>query len=389
MNRVTAHLTLYAVAGTLWLGASRLPRPAAPSAPPAFDYAETERRVSFLEAKETADPGAFGLSLLASAYLSRFSETGDETDLSRAENAARLSLNLRPNDSAKLSLAHSLIGQHQFAEAEKTVAGISGGEATLAECQLETGRYDAATHTLSLAQAARPTDPNLKALRARLFEIDGDVEHTLVTYKDALAGAQKIHSLPAPTCAWFHAQLGAALARARKPEEADAEFHQALEHFPGDWRTLTAQAKLRFSQQDWVGAQESAQASLKIVSTPEAAMIAADSAEKLGDSKETVRLRNLILESTTGAHQHGRSLALYLADHDLKPSEAVALAEAEAKTRPSIESYDALAWCLFKAGRKPEAEAAMRKALARGTRDPQLRHHAEQILGPNTLETQR
>ena len=165
--------------------------------------------------------------------------------------------------------------------------------------------------------------------------------------------------------------------------------HEKMVPNPGDWRTLTAQAKLRFSQQDWAGAQESGQSSLKIVSTPEAAMIAADSAEKLGDSEETARLRSLIFESATGAHQHGRSLALYLADHDLKPSEAVALAEAEAKTRPSIESYDALAWCLFKAGRKPEAEAAMRKALARDTRDPQLRHHAEQILGPNTLETQR
>jgi tetratricopeptide (TPR) repeat protein len=385
MKRLYAHLTLYSVAGALWLGAARLPRPAEKPALPAFDYGETERHVALLEEKEAVDPGALGLGMLAQSYLSRFAETGDETDLSRAESAARRSLTIRErgNRAAKTALGRSLVGQHRFNEAEQSVRGVAGGEAVLAECLIETGRYDEALKVLSDAQATYPTDPNLKALRARLFEIDGEGERALSSYRDALAEAQTIHGLSAPSRAWFHARLGNALERMGKSTEAEAEYTQALEHFPGDWRTLTSLARLTLDRGDLAGAKESASASLTIVETPEAAMVAADAAERLGENTEAARLRARIAKSATGAHKHGRSLALYFADRGERLSEAVALARDEVRVRPSIESYDALAWCLYKAGRKREAETAMRKALVRGTCDPQLLSHAKTIFMEN------
>ncbi len=361
MNRLSAHLLLYAVGGALWLGAARLPRPAPPTtaASSAFDYAETERRVSFLEAKEAADPGAFGLGLLAQSYLTRFSETGDEADLSRAESAARRSLKIRPNDAAKITLARSLIAGHRFAEAEKVVQGVVGGESVRAECQLETGRYDDALKTLSVAQASSPTDPFLKTLRARLFEIDGENERALQTYRDALKESEKLHGLPAPTRAWLHARLGTALAKNGKPEEAETELSAALEQFPGDWRTLAALARLKACLGDTEKARELARESQQIALSDEAAQL-------LGEEP--------------GNHRHGRTVALYLADSDKKIDEAVALARADMKSRPSIESYDALAWCLFKAGKTTEAEETMRRALARGTRDASFFYHAGRIF---------
>jgi len=51
----------------------------------------------------------------------------------------------------------------------------------------------------------------------------------------------------------------------------------------------------------------------------------------------------------------------------------------ELKTRRDVYGYDLLAWALHKAGRDPEARVAMRRALAWGTQDPQLRRHAAEI----------
>ena len=71
-------------------------------------------------------------------------------------------------------------------------------------------------------------------------------------------------------------------------------------------------------------------------------------------------------------------LALYDADHT--PGDAaVAKARKALIERPSIVGHDVLAWNLFRAGAVAEAADEMTKALATGSRDPQLRFHAAAI----------
>ena len=56
----------------------------------------------------------------------------------------------------------------------------------------------------------------------------------------------------------------------------------------------------------------------------------------------------------------------------------------ELRTRHDIYGYDLLAWALHAQGRDVEAKAAMARALAQGTKDAQLFHHAgviERALG--------
>jgi tetratricopeptide (TPR) repeat protein len=71
-----------------------------------------------------------------------------------------------------------------------------------------------------------------------------------------------------------------------------------------------------------------------------------------------------------------RSLALCLADHGLRTEEAVRLAEADVRERPSIHAHDALSWALLAAGRAEAALAAATRATALGTREPLLLFHA-------------
>jgi tetratricopeptide (TPR) repeat protein len=76
---------------------------------------------------------------------------------------------------------------------------------------------------------------------------------------------------------------------------------------------------------------------------------------------------------------YDRTLVTYLADHGLEPARAVRLARAELAVRQDVFGYDALAWALLADGRPAEAQAAMDRALAVGTRDPRLLYHAGMI----------
>ena len=76
---------------------------------------------------------------------------------------------------------------------------------------------------------------------------------------------------------------------------------------------------------------------------------------------------------------YNRQLALFYADHDMKPEEAYANASKEYELRRDIYGADAVAWTALKAGKVVEAQAAMKEALKLGTKDARLFYHAGMI----------
>src|SRR5262249_26379819 len=76
---------------------------------------------------------------------------------------------------------------------------------------------------------------------------------------------------------------------------------------------------------------------------------------------------------------YNRELALFYADHDLKPAVAVDLARKELDVRRDIYTYDVLAWALLKNGEPRQALAEMQPALRLDTRDARLYFHAGMI----------
>jgi hypothetical protein len=57
----------------------------------------------------------------------------------------------------------------------------------------------------------------------------------------------------------------------------------------------------------------------------------------------------------------------------------LAAAQSEIENRRDVYGYDLLAWALYKSARFAEARVAMREAMAQGTHDPLLSHHARTI----------
>ncbi|HYY06704.1 MAG TPA: hypothetical protein VE997_08995, partial [Candidatus Limnocylindria bacterium] len=73
---------------------------------------------------------------------------------------------------------------------------------------------------------------------------------------------------------------------------------------------------------------------------------------------------------------YGRQLALFYADHDRRPEEALRLARLEAAGRGDIYTDDTLAWACYTNGRFAEAARAAHRALRLGTEDAMLHYHA-------------
>lgn len=391
MNRLTAQVGVFGIGALLWTTAALVrqqdaPAPMAPAHRP-FDPAETERAVAFLEMRERQDPqGAVAIGMLAQAYLARAAATGDESDLVRAEAAARRSLDIRErgNAAALAALAKSQMSRHRFAVglalADRLTAQGERDQADRirAECLLETGRYDRAALALGRLLARQPDDPTATTLRARLWEIDGQPERALGLYRQALERVETNFDATGPTLAWFRGRVAQCLDTMGRRDEARTLWLSALDVFPGNSRAMLAIAKEDACRGAWEEAIEGAQRAERTAPSQEAAVLLHDAYAATGRRADAEAQTRRLREGGL-AHQHGRTLALFLADQGIDLETAAALAEQDRMQRPDIYARDALAWVRFRQGRIDEAAHEIEKALARGTRDPALHYHAGRI----------
>jgi Flp pilus assembly protein TadD len=73
-------------------------------------------------------------------------------------------------------------------------------------------------------------------------------------------------------------------------------------------------------------------------------------------------------------------MAQFLADHDRDPDQALRMAEAEYKIRPTVYAADTLAWCYYKNGQISEARKYSLKALSQNTPESIFLYHRGLIL---------
>ncbi|WP_309721023.1 tetratricopeptide repeat protein, partial [Armatimonas sp.] len=299
MRRGIAHVLVFAVGGLFWAGKHFSPKPTTPTTPAhaPYDPTEVEKSVRFLEARAQSDPqGATGLAMLASAYLRRQSELGDPDDLLRAETSARRSLSVRSHNNpiGLWALTKALMGRHAFTEAH-AVAEKLGDGALEAECDIELGNYDKARKRLGDAALQRPTDPVIRALQARLWELVGKTPLAEDAYKSALNLVEANFEAAGPSRAWFHGRLGAFYASLGRLDEAKSSYEAALEAFPNDRRATLGLAQVAADQ----GNRTEAKRLAETVALPEAAMLL----YKLGDTSQWER----ITSEASGRHVHGRA----------------------------------------------------------------------------------
>jgi tetratricopeptide (TPR) repeat protein len=391
-NRAGGLLLLVALgAGGVTLVAGRAAAAAHASAARADEARRRDADIRFYAARVAADPiGAADRARLASLYLQQARETGDFAGYRRAEALARQSLVLRAAHNAQASgiLAVALLAQHRFTEAlgvaralDARDPGDPNHQALVAEIELELGQYDRAGALFDSLWPQRyqlAIAPRL----ARWAEIRGDTATARRLLDRALAAAEQRRDLPAEQLAWFYLRVGDLALRYGRLERAAYALRQGLTIRPADYRLLGALTRLAAARGRWREAIAYGDEAIAVVPDPATFGVIGDAYAALGDTARAAEYARAMEVAVLGQPgQWHRAWSLFLLDHHRRVPEVLARVREELRTRRDVYGYDLLAWALHRAGRDAEARVAMQRALAWGTRDPQLLRHAAAIGG--------
>ena len=352
-----------------------------------YDPTITDRTIAFYEDLVLKTPRAYLESReLAGAYLARQRERGDIADAVRAEAAARRSLELetRGNGGAAIRLAQAMLAQHRFPEAlamaEAAAKADPKAERIVIDVQLELGDYAAATRGLN-ALTAEPDDLNLLALRARFAEIQGKPDESLSLMREAARIADARPDMPAEVVAWYHTMIGHHLIDSGHLDDGVMACERALAIFPGDYRALTGLAEAAAWRGDHAGALKWAAAAIRLApQNPEALRLAGEAEAGLGHPAEADR-QFAALRALAGSFPriYDRHWAVFCLDTDRDLDAALALARQDLELRQDVGAHDTLAYACLKRGLLDEADREMTLALAQGTQEATMMHHASLI----------
>lgn len=345
---------------------------------------DLDRRMRDMEAKLAKAPDDSGAALLlADALLRQTRVTGNPGLALRAEQLVTRVLTDDPGSyDANRMLAALYLSQHRFREAIR--AGEKNRDArpydplnygVIGDAHVELGEYDEAFAAFDRMMALRPS----AAAYARVAyarELQGNLPGAI----DAMKLAADATSPTDPEAlAWTRAQLGDLYVQLGKLRDAKIEYAAASQAYPGHPFAVMGYAKVVAAEGDPNGALELLRGLAAQAPTPELAARMGDLLERVGRHEEAGRQYALAEAGWRVDAPEPKNLARFLAEHDRKIADAMAIAEAAAADRHDIFTEDALAWAYFKAGRIGDAKNAIAQALRTGTRDAAIRAHADAI----------
>ncbi|MDP9236202.1 MAG: tetratricopeptide repeat protein [Chloroflexota bacterium] len=351
---------------------------------------KADQQIAFLQARVARDPLDYpDLNALAIAYLQRARETGDVSELTRADNALARSLAIRPDDNYDaLALSASLdITRHDFARgvdlARKAIvlkAKEAYGYGALGDGLMGIGEYDQAADAYALDLQL---DPGLSSYgRQALVDMNtgkrDDAERMWNMTVDAAAG----DGVP-EHAGWAHSQLAnfyfitGDLARAR------AQYQQSLDVFPNYVHALAGLGRVAAAGGDYKTAAGFYTEAIDRVPLPEYVSALGDVYAASGGEKKASDQFALIAAIEQLYNANGVNLdiqvGLFNADHDRNLADTVVRAKAAYAQQPSIQAADMLAWVQYKAGDIGAARDAIGLALRTNTFDPLVLFHAGMI----------
>lgn len=349
--------------------------------------------------RRNADDHA-GYAALGAAYLQKGRETADATDYELAKGALEKSLDLLSNDPAAAfpmtQMAVVCMVEHRFEDAltwaQKALALGSGDPSPWAiagDALADMGDYKGASEAYSRLRTSYGSEDEKLAFvyqqnsrMSFLRFVAGDTHGAIQLMQNAVGTAVETN-MPAENIAWSQYQLGEEFFLAGETNDAERAYLVSLDEYPNYYRALAGLAKVRASQSRYTDAVKLYKQAIAAVPYPEYAAALGDLYEKLGQHEEASKQYGLVefiaYLSQVNRQIHNRDLAFFYADHDLKLSEALLLAQNELEVRRDIYTWDALAWCLYKNQKFQEAAEAIFHALDQGTKDPQLFFHAGMI----------
>lgn len=364
-----------------------------PAAAP-LNVEASDGAIRFLETRVRKDPDDFiAYNKLQGYYLLRLRETGNVTWLDLATRAAQASLKAMPaeqNAAGLAGLAQAELASHEFAAASEharqliELNGRKGYPYQLRmDALLELGEYDGAEKALRALQQRDGFSVATLTRQGRFAALRGQSELAEQYFAEAAAAATKLVPPSRETSAWCRWQLGEHAFNRGAYATAEQQYRDALTIYPNYYRALAGLGKTLAARGDLAGAISHYERVISIL--PEPSYVAAlGDLYHLANRESDAQAQYALVEqsgklSAATGNLYNRQLALFYADHDLKPEAAYALAKQEYAARHDIFGADALAWTAFKAGKLAEAQTAIKEALRLGTKDARLWYHAALI----------
>jgi len=301
----------------------------------------------------------------------------------RAEDALKRVLRDEPQTyDARRMLGAVYLSQHRFREAILEARRASHERPTddwnygvVGDGHLELGEYDEAFAAFQKMMDLRPT-AGAYARAAYALELRGKLNAALDAMKLSTDATPPVDR---ESIAWHHAQLGDLYRQMGRLKEAEVEYAWADHSFPGHPFATRGMAELLEVEGEIDAAIRKLELLMSQSPSPDVAARLGDLYTKCGRGADAERAYALAEAGWRFDAPHPAQLARFLADHDRKLDEAVALAERTAAERHDIFTDDALAWCYFKAGRVREAAAAIARAQRTGARDKTILAHSAAI----------
>jgi tetratricopeptide (TPR) repeat protein len=337
----------------------------------------------------TNDRDFLSAANLGLLYEARARLSGDVGDYTRAEEAANRSLAIEHKQLDVLALhARLALATHDFTRAlreaqslDRTAPDQPAILAIMADAQLELGDVATAATTYERIQSIAPS-PAIGARLARVAFLRGDPEGATRDAEKAQADAVAA-GIEGPSLSWYSYVAGTMQLNAGAPEAAASWFDRALEQWPGSFLALAGRARAAAALGDTDAAIAGYRAAVAVAPQPDALTALGDLLALRGDERGAQEQYDTVLAIArlqgSGGLIFNRQLALFDVNHGRDAATALSLAQKELAERKDVYGYDAEAWALLANGRAPEADAAMSKALALGTRDAILLYHAGEI----------
>ncbi|MGH9310003.1 MAG: tetratricopeptide repeat protein [Vicinamibacterales bacterium] len=353
------------------------PGPCSVALAPAAQVTDRDRAIARAQEDARGTHSLPALERLGYLYVARARAANDPGDYKLAEATAQCLESRTPGDSAALLLrGHALHQLHRFSEAEQIARTLVARRTVvldyglLGDALMEQGRLDEAAVAYQKMIDLKPFYQSYTRA-AHLRWLKGDLDGAITVIRLAIDTASPRDP---ESSAWAWTRLAAyELQRGKLAAAADAAA-AALEKQPDYAAALLATGRIRLAQHRLAEALEAFRRAARLNPLPEFQWALADALrlEKLNEEADAVE-RELIAR---GAEADPRTLSLYLSTRRTQAGQAMALAEAELRTRADIFTLDAQAWALAANGRMAEARDVINRALGAGTQDGRLFLHA-------------
>jgi len=343
---------------------------------------DLEKTVAAMEERLARDASDSAAAVaLADARLRQTRVTGNAGLAIRAESALNAALASAANDyNARRMLAAVYLSQHRFADAIREAqrcARIRSDDAwvygVLGDAHIELGDYQDAFDAFDRMTALRP-DAASYARASYARELQGDLDGALRLMQMA---ADATAPQDPESLAWHHAQIGHLYLELGRVIDARREYEHADFIFHDHPFAKEGLARVEAARGNYRSALALVNELLASSPTPAAAALAGDLLEQLGRGDEAERQYRLAEAAWRVDAPEPSRLARFLAMHGRQLDEAIRLADTSG--RHDIFTDDALAWAYFRTGEIDRARHAIRQAMRTGTRDRDIRAHANAI----------